>query len=111
MNIDIKETEIFKKAVKKEKINPEDLKILKDKLRENPEKGDLIPNSGGLRKIRMSIENSSKRDGARVIYLYLSLRGRIYLMTAYKKGKQENISDRELKQLKQFGKLLKIEDK
>jgi hypothetical protein len=32
-------------------------------------------------------------------------------MTAYKKGRQENISDKELKQLKQFGKLLKIEGK
>ena len=110
MNIDIKETEIFKKAVKREKINPDDLEILKNALKENPEKGDLIQNSGGLRKIRMSIENSSKRDGARVIYLYLSLRGRIYLMTAFKKGKQENISDKELKQLKQFEKLLKIEE-
>ena len=107
MKIDIKETEIFKKAIKKERINSDDLKILKDELRENPEKGDLIPNSGGYRKIRMAINNTGKSGGARVVYFYISLKGRIYLVTAYKKGSKENLTPDDMKILRKLSKSLK----
>jgi hypothetical protein len=107
LNIDIIEIETFKRSLKKEKINREDVDLLKKHLRDDPEKGDLIPNSGGLRKVRMSIENIGKRGGARVIYLYLSLKGRIYLITAYKKTNKENLTPDDLKIFRQLIKVLK----
>ena len=107
MNIKIIEIETFKRALKKEKIDREDIDGLKAELQKNPEKGEVIPHSGGLRKIRMSIENTGKRGGARAIYLYLSLHGRIYLITAYKKTNKENLSSDDLKVFRELIKSLK----
>jgi mRNA-degrading endonuclease RelE of RelBE toxin-antitoxin system len=36
----------------------------------NPEAGDIIPETGGVRKIRWALEGKGKRGGARVIYYY-----------------------------------------
>jgi len=107
MKIKFTETEIFKRAIKKEKIAGEDVEALKKELRVNPEKGDLIKDSGGFRKIRMAIENTGKSGGARVIYFYLSLQGEIFLATAYKKSNKENLSAADLKELKKFAKIIK----
>ena len=107
MKIIITETEVFKRAVKKEKITSEDIEELKNELRLNPEKGDLIKNSGGFRKIRMAIENTGKSGGARVVYFYISLKGRIYLVTAYKKGSKENLTPDDMKILRKLSKSLK----
>lgn len=81
--------------------------MLKSELKKNPEKGDLIPGSGGLRKVRMVIENTGKRGGARVIYLYLSIKGRIYLITAYRKTGKENLTRDDLKVFKKLVKTIK----
>jgi hypothetical protein len=107
LNIDIIEIETFKRSIKKEKITKDSVDSLKTELRENPEKGKIIPNSGGLRKIRMSLENTGKRGGARAIYLYLSMKGRIYLITAYKKINKENLTNDDLKVLRQLSKTIK----
>jgi hypothetical protein len=40
----------------------------------NPEAGDLIRETGGVRKVRWSRAGSGKRGGVRVIYLLLSQR-------------------------------------
>ncbi len=67
----------------------------------NPESGDLIPRSGGCRKLRWRIAGSGKRGGVRVIY-YLKLRdGRIWLLTIYGKGTTENIPAHVLRALKE----------
>lgn len=66
-----------------------------------PEAGDLVPGSGGCRKLRWRIEGRGKRGGVRVIY-YLKLHdGRIWLLTIYGKGATENIPSHVLKALKQ----------
>ncbi len=50
----------------------------KDLLRQ-PEQGDVIPGSGGLRKTRMRLPGRGKRGGARVIYLHLPKQDTIVL--------------------------------
>jgi hypothetical protein len=107
MKIKFTEIEIFKKAIKKQKIAQGDIKELKNELRENPEKGDVIKNSGGLRKIRMAIENTGKSGGARIIYLYLALEEEIFLITAYKKSNKEDLTEADLKIFKKFVKAIK----
>ena len=97
LRIDIIELETFKRSVKKQKINRNSVDLLKTELCNNPEKGDLIPGSGGLRKIRMGIYNTGKRGGARVIYLYPVSKERIYLITSYKKTDRENLTHADLK--------------
>ena len=56
----------------------------------NAESGDVIPGSGGCRKVRWSTVGSGKRGGARVIY-FLEHEHTIWLLIVYKKSKFDNL--------------------
>jgi mRNA-degrading endonuclease RelE of RelBE toxin-antitoxin system len=62
--------------------------------------GDVIPGSGGLRKIRWQASSRGKRGGARVIYYNLLEDGTVWLLIAYTKAKFENLPITLLKELK-----------
>lgn len=70
-------------------------------LNQKPTSGDLIPGSGGMRKIRWTRAGSGKRGGLRVIYFYQDHRGIIWLLTVYSKSAKENISVKTLKALRE----------
>ena len=57
----------------------------------NPEAGDVIPRSGGCRKIRWAVEGRGKRGGVRVIYFNRLADGKVWLMTMYAKNVREGI--------------------
>jgi len=57
----------------------------------NPEAGDVIPHTRGLRKVRWTRSGMGKQGGARVIYFVRNSRGEVMLITAYAKGRIENI--------------------
>ncbi len=61
-----------------------------------PDAGDLIPGSGGLRKVRLPMAGRGKRGGARVIYYWMKDRSRIYLLLAYAKSAQSDLSSEQL---------------
>ena len=65
----------------------------------DPEAGDVIRGSRGLRKIRWKIAGKGKSGGIRVIY-YLVCEEEIFLLYAYPKNKQENITDNQAKILR-----------
>lgn len=65
----------------------------------NPEAGDLIPGSGGCRKIRWGRPGMGKRGGVRVIYTVRLKRGAIVLLTIYSKRAQDNISAQILRKI------------
>lgn len=67
----------------------------------NPEAGDLIPRSGGLRKVRWAGKSHGKRGGVRVIYYFKKRDDQIWLLTLYAKNEQEDISTSILKLIKQ----------
>ena len=69
-------------------------------LSENPLSGDVIPNGGGLRKIRAKIQGKGKQGGARVIYYNMLDNGLILVLAIYTKAEKENLTQNELKQLK-----------
>lgn len=75
---------------------------LQQSLALNPEQGDLIPNSGGLRKIRWKSSNKGKRGGIRVIYYYRNEHHQIIFLYAYAKSKAENLKPKQLLILKQI---------
>ena len=60
-----------------------------------------MPGSGGLRKIRWAGSGRGKRGGIRVIY-YLVRDDRVYLLFAYPKNKQENLTSQQLKVLRKI---------
>lgn len=67
----------------------------------NPESGDVIPGSGGCRKVRWSRTGTGKRGGVRVIHYNQLADGRIYLLLIYAKSAQENIPANVLLKIKE----------
>jgi hypothetical protein len=70
----------------------------------NPEAGDLVPGSGGCRKIRWGRQGKGKRGGVRVIYTARLRNGAVVLLLLYAKSAEENIPSHILKQIaEEFG--------
>jgi len=67
----------------------------------NPEAGDVIPGSGGCRKVRWSRSGMGKRGGVRVIYFTLLPSGEIWLLVAYAKAVRGNIPAHLLKAVRE----------
>ena len=64
-------------------------------LAENPEIGDLIEGTGGLRKFRVARPGQGKSGGYRVISYYYSEGIPVFLITAFAKNRQANLSKAE----------------
>src|ERR1700732_1009058 len=73
----------------------------------NPEQGDLIPETGGVRKIRWVRPGSGKRGGARVISFYHNSDRPLYLLMVYAKARQENLTAEEKKAVRKLAAILK----
>lgn len=66
----------------------------------NPQAGALIPGGGGLRKLRWAYSGRGKSGGLRIIY-YLYLQDEIiYMLFPYKKSEQEDLTNEQMKILK-----------
>ena len=68
----------------------------------NPTAGDVIPNSGGLRKVRWRSATRGKRGGLRVIYYWFVKDNEMYMLLAYGKGEKDDLSAKELKVLRKL---------
>lgn len=73
---------------------------LQNYLIEQPEAGDLIQGTGGLRKLRWSLDKKGKRGGIRIIYYIKLADDQIYFFTLYAKNEVSDLSASEKKQLK-----------
>ncbi|HTM64361.1 MAG TPA: type II toxin-antitoxin system RelE/ParE family toxin [Gammaproteobacteria bacterium] len=69
----------------------------------HPLDGNLIPETGGARKIRWtSNSHQGKRGGARIIYYYHNQNMPIFLFTAYAKNERANLTKQERNILKKI---------
>lgn len=73
----------------------------------NPEEGDMIPDTGGIRKIRWGRHGSGKRGGVRVIYFYHDPAMPLYLLMVYAKARQGDLSSDEKRRVQSLVKALK----
>ena len=71
-----------------------------DYIAANPEAGDVIPDTGGVRKVRWSRAGMGKRGGARVIYFYHDNTMPLYLLLAYAKAQREKLTPDEKRQVR-----------
>ena len=85
-----------------EHCSDDDLRDLQQRLIERPDAGDLIRGSKGLRKLRWALPGRGKSGGARVIYYWRSAAGRIYLLYAYAKNAQANLTEAQRNLLVQW---------
>lgn len=76
--------------------------LLQNALVENPDCGDLMPGTGGFRKMRWADPRRGKgrRGGLRVIYYHFESYQQIWLMMAYDKNEMNDLSSDEKRALK-----------
>ena len=94
------ETKLFSKLVGKY-LSDDEYASLQRTLMSDPEFGDLIPDSGGVRKIRWSLAGRGKRGGLRVIYYARVRQGIIWMLTLYPKNVTDNIPGSVLRKIKE----------
>lgn len=92
------ETSTFTKHIQ-EDLSDEEYAGLQHFLKDSPEAGDLIPSTGGVRKLRWSIKGRGKRGGLRVIYYWKKSDSEIWMLTVYSKKQKENIPAHVLKKI------------
>lgn len=105
--IEFIETLLFTRQIQ-QLATDDELRALQKELIGNPDAGDTIQNTGGLRKIRMATGSQGKSGSARVIY-FLATAEIIYLVLAYPKSTKDSLTDAEKAQLKKLAKRLKNE--
>lgn len=98
-----RETSLFTRRVV-ERLTDADYLELQTALIFQPELGDVIPNSGGIRKLRWSEtrRGKGKRGGVRVIYYWYAAGSLIYFLHIYSKNEQADLSDDEKKALRKL---------
>lgn len=101
------ELPIFLKRWKELGLDDNDLFRLQMELLEDPKMGKVIKNSNGIRKMRFAFRNKGKSGSTRVIYVDFEIYEKIFLITAFDKKDKENLSNREINELKQLMKVLK----
>ena len=89
-------------------LDDEGFRGLQQSMLKNPEAGDVIEGTGGLRKLRHgdSRRGKGKRGGLRVIYYWWDGGRQFWLFTLYDKDEMENLTADEKKALKG---MLKVE--
>lgn len=95
------ETPIFTEDVL-ELLSDEEYADFQKYLANNPLAGDVIQQTGGLRKVRWSAQGKGKRGGVRVIYYNITADSQIRLILIYKKGVQDDLTAGQKKMVRQL---------
>src|ERR1019366_4328117 len=66
----------------------------------NPEAGDVIPEAGGVRKVRWAAKGRGKRGGIRVVYYFHNEAFPVFMLTVYSKNRKANLTKAERNELK-----------
>ena len=90
------------KAEATELIGTEGIERLAAYLAGHPDAGDLIPGGGGARKLRWAAKGKGKRGGVRIIYVYVVIGARVFLIRGYAKNVKSDLTADEKKQLRQI---------
>jgi len=93
------ETRLFTRLVQ-DYLTDEEYRELQAVLMNNPDIGNIIPGSGGVRKIRWRAPGRGKRGGYRVIYYAKIAQGVIWMLTIYPKNVAENIPAHVLRRIR-----------
>jgi mRNA-degrading endonuclease RelE of RelBE toxin-antitoxin system len=92
------ETPIFTKEVRS-LLSDDEYRTIQTALLFRPEQGNIIRGTGGLRKIRWGGKGHGKSGGYRFIYYWDKGTETIYMLFAYPKNKQENLTPFQCRQL------------
>ena len=93
------ETSVFTRQVRA-LLSDEEYHRFQQQLVEDPNAGDVIPDTGGLRKVRVAARGKGKRGGARVIYFHVAAAHQIRLLLIYPKNVKDDLSEDEKRVLR-----------
>jgi hypothetical protein len=70
----------------------EDRAMVIDEIARNPEVGDIVQGTGGVRKVRIALPGRGKSGGARVIFYYQDDQWPVLLLEVFAKNEKANLS-------------------
>jgi mRNA-degrading endonuclease RelE of RelBE toxin-antitoxin system len=94
------ETSIFTERIDR-LLSTDEYRHLQELLASSPKRGDVIPGAVGLRKLRWGSKSRGKRGGIRVIYCCAD-NDRIYMIFAYDKARQNDLTAAQLRVLSEY---------
>lgn len=103
--ISVVETPEFLSATRK-LMSDDERSLLVDYLAHNPTAGDLVPGTGGVRKLRWRLEGRGKRGGAWVIYFHHDAGMPLFVLTAFAKNQRADLSQQDRNDFRQLTALL-----
>jgi hypothetical protein len=95
------ETPIFTRAMLA-LLDDEAYRLLQLALLHRPGQGAAIRRSGGLRKLRWPLPGQGKRGGLRVVYFWDKASETFYMLFAYPKNEQEDLTEQQLRVLRRL---------
>jgi hypothetical protein len=85
-----------------EMLSDDDYRLLQEALVLRPDMGAPIKGSGGLRKIRWKLDGQGKRGGVRIIYYWVTTEEQLWMLYAYQKSRQADLTPAQLATLKEI---------
>ncbi len=73
-----------------------------DFLAANPDAGDVMPGTGGARKVRWAAQGKGKSGGVRVVTFFSGPPVPVFLLTVFGKGETANITKSERNELRKI---------
>ena len=104
----VAETPTFTRQAEK-LLAADDKSAVIDFLAANPFAGDIIPGTGGVRKVRIPLAGRGKSGGARVVYYVFDDDAPIYALLVYAKARRENLSPEDAKAVAAFAAAIKAQ--
>jgi hypothetical protein len=100
--VEIFRTKTFERCVRTLGVTDETVQALEAAIAADPDAGDVIRGLKGARKIRFAMAGKGKSGGGRAIYVVVRVRDVAYLLLAYAKSAQAEISNDQRKAIKAF---------
>jgi hypothetical protein len=91
-------------------LSESDIRELECTLLENPREGPVMRGTGGVRKVRAAIEGRGKSGSARVVYLYVEARQKIYFLLCFPKNEQANLTPEQTRRIRMLVAQLEAEE-
>ncbi len=83
-----------------EYMSEDELREFQNYLLETPDAGDVVKDTGGIRKIRWKSKGIGKRGGIRILYFLHIADSHIYLLFIFQKNELEDLTKQEYSALK-----------
>lgn len=93
------ETGFFTRLIQKY-LSDDEYQTIQQYLIAQPNAGEVIPGTGGVRKLRWKAPGRGKRGGYRVIYFARLVHGQIWMLTLYPKNVRENFPAHMLRKIR-----------